>query len=559
MCDENDESGEEERAGERVPRRVQDPRLPTREEIEQHNLTHLPFRSWCLHCLRGKGEANPHHQAERDDGAIPEVHMDYCFLGGKEETAQPVLVARDRDCKPLLSFLVKQKGAAYEYVVKRAIAFLKELGHVNNKIIIKTDQESPIRAVAEKIAESRGEGQTILEHSPVRSSGSNGIIERGIKEVEYQIRCMKSALDERLGISINAGSNILPWLIEYASVLLNRYMVGKDGKTAYERLKGKASKMLGFEFGETVNFRRMAPPGRLAKLDSLWRRGVFVGYRTVSGEYMVVNDEGVFKTRNIRRVPLEERWKKEAVDNIKFTPWHIKDPQEGGAATGESERHDPMVNISIDRDIMVREQVRHEEPIPRRVYLTKAILDKYGMTDGCPGCVATFLGGTGLAHNEECRIRIEKRMQEDPDQRDKVREVRKRMRDFVTKHMGGKSEDKDDEAQEKNTKAATSSGEAAGSGEAASSSSGKRSQGEAMASQEREKKKRLEEKEGEKRNRSEEGEEEDRGKAPMLDIAAKRKRDEDDEGDQDQRGEDIMEIMEVMCEDDVEDYKDAEM
>ena len=186
---------------------------------------------------------------------------------------------------------------------------------------------------------------------------------------------------------------------------------------------------------------------------------------------MVVNDEGVFKTRNIRSVPIEERWKKEAVDNIKFTPWHIKDPQEGGAATGESERHDPMVNISIDRDIMVREQVRHEEPIPRRVYLTKAILDKYGMTDGCPGCVATFLGGTGLAHNEECRIRIEKRMQEDPDQRDKVREVRKRMRDFVTKHMGGKSEDKDDEAQEKQPKAAASSGEAAGSGEAASSSS----------------------------------------------------------------------------------------
>ena len=106
--------------------------------------------------------------------------MDYCFLGGKEETAQPVLVARDRDCKPLLSFRVKQKGAAYEYVVKRAIAFLKELGHVNNKIIIKTDQESPIRAVAEKIAESRGEGQTILEHSTVRSSGSNGIIARGI-------------------------------------------------------------------------------------------------------------------------------------------------------------------------------------------------------------------------------------------------------------------------------------------------------------------------------------------------------------------------------------------
>ena len=80
-----------------------------------------------------------------------------------------------------MSLLAKEKGAAYEYVVKRAVAFLKELGHVNNRAITKTDQESPIRAVPEKIAESRGEGQTILEHSPVRSSGSNGIIERGVK------------------------------------------------------------------------------------------------------------------------------------------------------------------------------------------------------------------------------------------------------------------------------------------------------------------------------------------------------------------------------------------
>jgi hypothetical protein len=160
-----------------------------------------------------------------------------------------------------------------------------------------------------------------------------------------------------LGISINAGSNILPWLIEYASVLLNRYMVGKDGKTAYERLKGKASKMLGFEFGETVNFRRVAPPGRLAKLDSLWRRGVFVGYRTSAASTWWSTMRACSRPGTSEECQLEERWKKEAVDNIKFTPWHIKDPQEGGAATGESERHDPMVNISIDRDIMVREQV----------------------------------------------------------------------------------------------------------------------------------------------------------------------------------------------------------
>ena len=92
----------------------------------------------------------------------------------------------------------------------------------------------------------------------MRSSGSNGVIERGIKEVQGQLRAMKSALDTRVGVDIRGTSNILPWMVECASVLINRYLVRKDGKTAYERLRGKKSKMLGLEFGESVLFRRIS-------------------------------------------------------------------------------------------------------------------------------------------------------------------------------------------------------------------------------------------------------------------------------------------------------------
>ena len=30
-------------------------------EVEQHELTHLPFRNWCRHCVRAKGKESPHH------------------------------------------------------------------------------------------------------------------------------------------------------------------------------------------------------------------------------------------------------------------------------------------------------------------------------------------------------------------------------------------------------------------------------------------------------------------------------------------------------------------
>ena len=218
LKDENSDADDHE-CGKRAPKRVADPKMPTQAEIDEHNLTHMPYRSWCIHCVRGRAETSGHRrQGPRPEGAVPEVHMDYCFMGKKDEEAQPILVARDRDTRMTVSFLVQSKGVVSNYTVKRLMAFLREIGHHGNNIIIRSDQESPIKAVAERLAKERGEAQTLLENSPVRSSGSNGIVERAIKEIEYHVKSLKSALDERLGTSIGAASNILAWLIEFSGV-----------------------------------------------------------------------------------------------------------------------------------------------------------------------------------------------------------------------------------------------------------------------------------------------------------------------------------------------------
>ena len=173
--DEENQTDEHGEGGARQPQRVQNPLLPSQAERDQHDLTHLPFRSWCAHCVRGCGQTHPHHRVVRDVDAVPEIHVDYCFMGKKQEKAQPILVVRDRDTKMTLSFLVREKGAVDMHVVKRILAFLKELGYDGVKIIVKSDQESPIKAVIDKVMQLR-EGATVPEHSPVRSSGSSGVI-----------------------------------------------------------------------------------------------------------------------------------------------------------------------------------------------------------------------------------------------------------------------------------------------------------------------------------------------------------------------------------------------
>ena len=151
-----------------------------------------------------------------------------------------------------------------------------------------------------------------------------------------------------------------------------------------------------------------------------------------------MNDEGAFKSRTIKKVPFEQRWKKTNVEATRHTPWRVKDPSD---APRQIIEHNPSVEIGIDKSMSIPLPPADEgESVPRRVYLKRAIVEKYGMTEHCPGCVATMLGNTGATHSDECRKRIEKEMHDDPLQREKLRETAKRRYDFVRRRMGDHTE-----------------------------------------------------------------------------------------------------------------------
>ena len=59
------------------------PDTPSRAQVLQHRLTHRPFRSWCPHCVRGKGRADQHRKSSQKDteSDIPKLASDYFFIG----------------------------------------------------------------------------------------------------------------------------------------------------------------------------------------------------------------------------------------------------------------------------------------------------------------------------------------------------------------------------------------------------------------------------------------------------------------------------------------------
>ena len=53
---------------------------------------------------------------------------------------------------------------------------------------------------------------------------------------------------------IHTGDYIVPWLVRHTSGVMNRFMVKSDGKTGYERWKGKKFRGVCAEFGEKVMY-----------------------------------------------------------------------------------------------------------------------------------------------------------------------------------------------------------------------------------------------------------------------------------------------------------------
>ena len=374
---------EEVQSGMRTCRKVLSPLEPSQQDIEDHQLTHLPFRNWCRFCCRGRGVELPHRRAREEGKKLPELHFDFCFLGDegkkgvKSEVGEtlPILVVREVGTKMLLSAGAPSKSTG-TFIARRCLAFLKEIGCAACDVIVKTDHEPAITSIISEVGRMRvasGGGRWLVENSPVGSSASNGVVERAIRSVSQQIRVMKDTLEHKAKITIGARHPLMTWLAEYAGHLLNRFEVAHDGTTSYERLKGKSANTLGIEFGESILWKRRPVGGALAKAVCLWEDGIFLGIRGASGEVVVGDTKGVWKTRSVQRKPPSERWAEGALEVVRHVPWRISDgdPSADGEKlqVGDLGRGLPEPEVQLQREVTA---------MPHRFMIRKDDLEKCG-------------------------------------------------------------------------------------------------------------------------------------------------------------------------------------
>ena len=255
------------------PRGFRDPGMPTAAQVAEHNLSHIPARPWCAACVRGKGKDKHSLRlaGAYSENQVPRVRLDYCFLTENVETAQAehgqeeatragasltVLVMQESQCRSVWAYAVEHKGSSEAWVVDQIAEDLETIGLRNDRIIIKSDQETSANDIAREVSKCRATTYgTALENSAVGDSNSNGTVERAIQDVEGQCRTMRSALEERLAVPVKIDSPVVPWLIRHAAVLITRCRVRPSGRTSFEMMKGRRSNGKLAEFGEVMHFK----------------------------------------------------------------------------------------------------------------------------------------------------------------------------------------------------------------------------------------------------------------------------------------------------------------
>ncbi len=208
-----------------------DPFMPSAAEVENHRITHMPYRSWCRECVEGRALGERRQPRSAHESRIPVIGMDYFFMTSKglmtrdelpeyPQTAEgdaailtartkgeivKCLIVRDRHTKCAFAHVVPVKGLDEDgHVVQLVVADVRWLGHT--KLIIKADNEKAIQRLSREAlgalvatADEDGVTQIGRESPPAYDSQSNGLVETGVRQMRAQFRTMRACLQRRLG------------------------------------------------------------------------------------------------------------------------------------------------------------------------------------------------------------------------------------------------------------------------------------------------------------------------------------------------------------------------
>ena len=412
------------------------PEMPCQSDIDKHREDHLPYASWCDHCVEGRGREMGHHAIDKVKHTVPTISFDYLFMNNKGEFVKKksesdtvpsdginILVVKDSRSKAVFAHIVPSKGVDdKKYAVIVLMDDVKWMGYT--RLTLKSDNEPAItRLLTEslkgiRVATEPEVAQVMEEHPPPFDSQANGDIESAVKQIRGQTRTLQSCLEARIGHQIPVVHPVYSWLVSHAAWLVTTRVMGHDGKTAYQRVRGKPfnNRLLGI--GEKCRFKLRSKESPDKFVDgNRFHQGIFVGFSRIDGQYLLYHNDSIREARTVMRLPNILKWNSEEIQKVNVTPYGLHQA--------------PAPHVIFKRGDPVVEAARADQQvIARQVYIRTSDLEAFGYTDGCPKCQHELQYGpnrTGRPHSVECRQRIMEKLRDTEHGRFRLRRATERL------------------------------------------------------------------------------------------------------------------------------------
>jgi hypothetical protein len=266
-----------------------------------------------------------------------------------------------------------------------------------SRIIVRMDNKPAIVALLHGVLKALKVDlvdQAMPDHPPAYDSKANGSIENAVKQVQGILRTHLSCLQNRLQCKVPGNHPLMAWMVEHAAWTLTIRQRGRDGRTAYEHLKGRPfhKRMVGIgEICFAKLSKRAVSRAEMPKLAPRWTTAVFLGYHKETHEYIFHARGRIIRSRALQRVPPNARWSMRALEEVRASPYSLH------------RRPDEEAVIVPDPSLAAEQERRERELIRRDVALKRSDFEKHGYTGDV--CHATTQYGSATTTTRPTAIR----------------------------------------------------------------------------------------------------------------------------------------------------------
>ena len=315
----------------------------------------------------------------------------------------------------LFAHPVTAKGTTEDQYAADAVA--EDIGWLGyTRVLLRSDNEPALLAVLQESLKCMRIQSETTPIDTVAAEGavpydpqSNGAAETGVRLLKGQARALMLGLEKEIGMAVPPKHAMAQWLVRHAGHVRSLRIVGSDGRTAYQRVRGAPNHAAMAGIGEVVRYKARAQEKHgIAGSGWRWSTAVWLGIDFKTNQYILFDQNfGIRMARTMMRLPDEQKFSAERVD---VTPqsMHHREPREPQVTWRERDPNAPGP-----------QRADPDAPRPaRRLYIKQSDIIRFGFTEGCPRCHHARRNGfnrTTLQHSAEYRARVEGKLAEDTE------------------------------------------------------------------------------------------------------------------------------------------------